>query len=98
MSYIPNVRKTHTAYYEGNLQKSDNIAYKDGYDYAVDGLDIFFDNLDEYDWSMDKAFTQEIFDEIKKNILHWMEMNRNEMVVALIESEPAEKGDKYVLL
>ena len=82
MTYFPNVRDEQKAcaYYEGNLNKENTMLLR-GYDWAVEQVDITLANiLDDY---LDEKEGQELAEEI----MEWMEMNRNEFVIAMMTEQ-----------
>lgn len=92
MSYIPNIREE-GPYNEKNLQ-GENRAYIQGFDAAVQTVDGFFDNLDIY--SSENLVVhylqehEEAAEQVKKALLDYLEMERNEAGVSLIDAQPDE--------
>lgn len=102
MSYLPDTRDSSedNAYWEGNLTK-ENKARIAEYDFAVEQLNNAIDNLESIDTSeldVDQNYHLEkvIGDEttrkaLREFLLGYMEMQRNDYVISMIENQPDEK-------
>ena len=88
-------------YWEGNLNDNDRELLRE-FDFAADSFKSFFDNLDIYDTNFDiegedinlSRFLHNhpaILETLKDAFAHYVEMERNETVVSLIESEDSDK-------
>ena len=90
MTYIPNAREGESGYKDSDL-KGERKAFLQGYDAAIEDLLCLEGNLEVYSGESllihylaeneDKA--QELFTCIK----HWIEMQRNESAVALLDDQ-----------
>lgn len=97
MTYIPNAREGENGYKDTDL-KGERKAFIDGYDLAVDDILCLENNLEVYAGESllihylaeneDKA--EELFTAIK----HWLEMQRNIAVVALLDEQYSEEQDE----
>ena len=102
MSYLPDTRDSsdNNPYWEGNLTK-ENKARIQEYDYAVDQVNNALDNLECIDTSelnIDQCYHLEkvISDEatckaLREFLLGYMEMQRNDYVISMIENQPDEE-------
>lgn len=94
MTYIPNVREE-GVYNQDNIKDNLDKEFVRGYDYAVEQLKTFFANIDVYDGSiinrLDK--NQEECDELQEDIEDWMESQRNELVVSIIDGQEDDADD-----
>ena len=94
MTFFPNVREDET--YNQNLLKPPFIDRLGGYDYAVDEVETAFSNLDAH---IDESLVihyltehKEELEKIKNIILRYLEIERNEMVVSMIEAQTEFSG------
>lgn len=97
MTYIPNAREGENGYSDKDL-KGERKAYLDGYDAAVEDILTLEGNLEIYsgesllihylEENEDKA--EELFTCIK----HWLEMQRNEAAVALLDDQYSDEEDQ----
>ena len=100
--FIPNVREKQSIsrfehgivdnpYYEGNLKDKYNLEYLRGYDYVAEEIvPCFFDNLDVYEDEFAEIGTgiaEKVADILKECLADWIERDRNELVVYMIEKE-----------
>ncbi len=78
-------------YYEGNLKDRYNIEYLRGYDYIAENvIPNFFENLDVYDEELGEIGTrlsEKVAEVLKDCLADWIETDRNELVVYMIEKE-----------
>ena len=96
MTYIPNAREGENGYKDSDL-KGERAAFLRGYDLAVEDILCLEGNLEVYAGdnllihylaeNEDKA--EEFFSYIK----HWLEMQRNEAAVALLDEQHNEKEE-----
>lgn len=97
MTYIPNAREGENGYNDKDL-KGERKAFIDGYDQAIDDILCLENNLEVYSGESllihylaeneDKA--EELFTALK----HWLEMQRNEAAVALLDDQYSDEDDK----
>ena len=97
MTYIPNAREGENGYKDTDL-KGERKAFLQGYDAAVSDILCLENNLEVYAGdnllihylaeNEDKA--EEFFSYIK----HWLEMQRNEAAVALLDEQYCEDRDE----
>lgn len=90
MTYIPNAREGENGYKDSDL-KGERKAFLQGYDAAVEDILCLEGNLEVYsgesllihylEENEDKA------DELFSCIKHWLEMQRNEAAVALLDDQ-----------
>ncbi len=90
MTYIPNAREGENGYKDSDL-KGERAAFLRGYDAAIEDILCLEGNLEVYsgesllihylEENKDKA--EELFTVIK----HWIEMQRNEAAVALLDDQ-----------
>ena len=101
MSYLPNTRdKNSGAYYEGNLTK-ENKARIEEYDFAVEQVGNALDNLEcidtsELDTDQEYHLRKVVEDDairqkLREYFLDFMEIQRNDYVIAMIENQPDEE-------
>ena len=96
MSYIPDCR-TDENYNEKYLNEKDKL-FIAGYDWAVNEMSIFFDNLNVYPevetiLADDTAIiTEGKADKVKEAIEEWVEMSRDELITSMIDGMD---GDEY---
>ena len=93
MSFIPNAREGGSGYKDSDL-KGERAAFLRGYDAAIEDILCLEGNLEVYsgesllihylEENEDKA--EELFTVIK----HWIEMQRNEAAVSLLDEQIAE--------
>ena len=96
MTYIPNAREGENGYKDTDLE-GDRKAFLQGYDSAVSDILCLEGNLEVYSGESllihylkdneDKA--EELFTVIK----HWIEMQRNEAAVSLLDEQYNEKEE-----
>lgn len=94
MTFFPNVREDEV--YNEKMLKPPFIDRLGGYDYAVEEVETAFANLDAHiDESLIIHYLAENPEELEKLkavILRYLEIERNEMVVSMIESQTDEGG------
>ena len=94
MTFIPNAREGGSGYKDSDL-KGERAAFLKGYDAAIEDILCLEGNLEVYsgesllihylEENEDKA--EELFTCIK----HWLEMQRNEAAVSLLDEQIAEE-------
>jgi len=93
MSYFPDIR-TDEKYNEKDLT-GERKAFLKGYDFAIEVIDTLKGNLDSYkEDSLVMHYLAERSEEAEKFfscILHYMEIDRNEVGTALLDEEYNEK-------
>ena len=93
MTYIPNAREGENGYKDSDL-KGERKSFLQGYDAAVSDILCLEDNLEVYSGESllihyleeNKEKAEELFSCIK----HWIEMQRNETAVALLDDQFTE--------
>lgn len=94
MTYIPNVREKtvkplfkgtkgdfgerENPYWEGNMDEAGKIEII-GYDWCVQQVEGFFDTIDD-------SYIKNVIDDIRGDLLEWLEVSRNETVVSIIDN------------
>ena len=96
MTYIPNARTGENGYKDSDL-KGERAAFLRGYDAAIEDILCLEHNLEVYAGdnllihylaeNEDKA--EDLFSCIK----HWLEMQRNEAAVSLLDDQYCEESD-----
>lgn len=100
MTYIPDCR-VDTEYNQKYLTEQDRDRVC-GFDMAVDAIDCFFYNLDVYEEELNIAGEdinlvrflenhREIADTWKDCVFHWLEKERNGMIVSMIDQMDEEE-------
>lgn len=103
MSYLPNTRDEDSgAYYEGNLTK-ENKARIEEYDFAVEQVTNALDNLEcidtsELDTDQEYHLRKVVEDDetrqaLREYFLEFMEIQRNDYVIAMIENQPDDEEE-----
>ena len=94
MTFFPNVREDED--YNEKMLKPPFIDRLGGYDYAVEEVETAFNNLDAH---VDESLVihylaehKEEIEKIKNIILRYLEIERNEMVVSMIETQTEKRG------
>ena len=110
MTYIPNTRsrwnespytrkgqkKELNAYYEGYLNGKDS-EFVAGYDFNTENaIENYFHNLAMYQHEKDgtESDVANIFQFIKETLLHYIEMNRDELIVSMIDGMDDEEYER----
>lgn len=97
MTYIPNAREGENGYKDTDLE-GDRKAFLQGYDAAVSDILCLEDNLEVYAGESllihylaeNENKAAELFSVIK----HWIEMQRNEAAVSLLDDQYHNKTEK----
>lgn len=96
MTFFPNVREDED--YNEKMLKPPFIDRLGGYDYAVEEVETAFNNLDAH---IDESLVihylaehKEELEKIKEIVLRYLEIERNEMVVSMIETQIEKGGSK----
>lgn len=76
MSYIPDYRK------ETDKLNDVDRAYIGGYRSAIDDMLCFFDNLDDFDLSIEKEITARL----RERLEEWMQVEETEVVCSLFDN------------
>lgn len=102
MSYLPDTRdpRDDNPYYEGNLTK-ENKARIQEFDFAVEQVNNAFDNLEciepegldiDQEYHLNKVILDDATRNALKNfILGFLEDQRNDYVISMIENQPDKK-------
>lgn len=96
MTFFPNVREDED--YNEKMLKPPFIDRLGGYDYAVEEVETAFNNLDAH---VDESLVihylaehKEELEKLKSVIMRYLEIERNEMVVSMIEAQADFSGGK----